>query len=92
MTVFTAFSKQRKNSKVNTQATTENQEQAIYRVSGNLDQIQKHGLDANAKWEREYADKLPNRVMCSFTDKAEACDLYNQLWRRRLVAFRNWLD
>lgn len=63
-----------------------------YWVSGNLDQIQKHGFDKNHSWSPLYTDKIPNRVVCKFSNKLEACEMYNNLWRMRLVAFRNWLD
>lgn len=70
--------------------TTE--QQKPYRVCANLDQLQKISLDKKHPWTRQYPDKVPNRVVCSFATKEEAIEVYNTLWRQKLVAFRNWLD
>lgn len=67
------------------------EQQTIWRVSGNMDQIKKHGLDQTFQWEAQ-CDKVPNRVATNFTDKMQACDLYNKMRDLRIAALRNWLD
>lgn len=64
----------------------------IYRVSGNLDQIKKHGLDKEYNWEPRTPAITANSVSVKFTDKMDACDLYNKMNGLKIVAFRNWLD
>lgn len=68
------------------------EQQKPYRVCANLDQLQKIGLDKQHPWTRQYPEKLPNSVVCWFATKEEAIEVYNTLWRQKLVAFRNWLD
>ena len=68
------------------------EEKAIWRVSGNMDQIKKHGLDTAYTWEQTYPDKAPNRVHVKFEDRMEACDLFNTMRNQKMVVLRNWLD
>lgn len=68
----------------------EHKDNEIWRISGNLDQIKKHGLDKEFNWERSYPDTVPNRVHCCIADKMQACDLYNKMRNQKMVALRNW--
>lgn len=70
----------------------EDHDSRIWRVSGNMDQIKKHGLDKGLSWEQTYPDEAPNRVHCKIADKMEACDLYNKMRGLKMVVLRNWLD
>lgn len=63
-----------------------------FKICANMDQLQKIGLDKKYDWQREYADKMPNRVMVRLETKEQALELYNTLWRQKLVCFRNWID
>ena len=68
------------------------EEKAIWEVSGNMDQIKKHGLDTAHDWVQRYPDKVPNRVYTKFEDHMSACDLYNKMRGLKIAALRNWLD
>lgn len=67
-------------------------EEAIWRVTGNMDQIKKNGLDKEYNWEVRSPGICTNSVSVKFADKMAACDLYNKMRSLKIVAFRNWLD
>ena len=67
-------------------------EEAIWRVTGNMDQIKKVGLDKEHQWVPRTPEICANSVSVKFADKMAACDLYNKMRGLKIVAFRNWLD
>lgn len=64
-------------------------QQQLYRVSANLDQLQREGMDKTFTWVPH--PKVPNRVHTELPiDQARS--LYGALKFKGLVALRTWLD
>lgn len=65
------------------------QENQMYRVSANMDQLIKHNMVGDRVWVPH--EKVPNRVH-TVLPIDEARELYRVLNSKGMVAFRNWLD
>lgn len=64
-------------------------QQQLYRVSANMDQLQREGMDKTFTWTPH--PRQPNSVSTEL-EIDQARSLYNTLKSKGMVAFRTWID
>lgn len=65
-------------------------EKVEYRVSANLDQLEKHTPKLVPLFT-SVNEQNKNRVYAVFDDLKEASAVYYKLTEKKMVAFRNWI-